>query len=213
MQAGEKGIVVHLGVGRQSEQSLAAVVPTERAVDWIEVPGSDRRCVGCNPETFFALAKRSFRDDAFGRLVDEAQDSLDGTMRIAHRRVGNVEIDRFGEAMPFDVEGTVFGGDGLAGLANRQQQRFEIVPKLRPIFARRPAKSARMLVADRRGVGIVIQRNEFRTPEQHDLRVRRQHHGRGGLQRRRPPFRWSQRRAPPVMRIDEGSEIAAPRQE
>jgi len=71
--------------------------------------------------------------------------------------------------MPFDVKGAIPRNERVAGPADTLQKRPEIIPEFSPVFAGRPAYRARVLVADGRRLGVVVERNEIATPEQHNL--------------------------------------------
>ncbi len=136
----------------------------------------------------------AFKTHPLGGLGDDAQHAADGTVGFPHRRIGHVEIDRLAAPVAFDVEGPILCREGLAGLVHPAQQRFEVIPQLPPVLYRRPTEGARMLVADARRVGIVVQGDEFRAPEQHDLRLGRQQRGHRRLQARRPGVRRAEGR-------------------
>ena len=133
-----------------------------------------------------------------GSLGDDAQHAADRAVRLAHRGIGNVEIDGLAEAVALYIEGTVPGGEGLAGLQHAAQQRFEVVPQLGPVLDAGPAQGAGVLGADGRRIGIVVQRHQLGAPEHHDLRAGRQHGGHQDLQGGRPAGGWPEGRIAPV---------------
>lgn len=91
-------------------------------------------------KSLLAFAQRPLGPDTFRRLADDAEDAQRLAVRIVNRRIGNIEVNRFGIAVALDVERSVLGGDRLAIVKNGLQKRFEIIPELGPVFARGTAK-------------------------------------------------------------------------
>ncbi len=75
-------------------------------------------------------------------------------------------------AVAFDVEGTVLCQDRLSAVKDTSKQGSQIVPD--PTFSGRTSKCAQVLVTDGGCIGFVLKGDEFFTPNQHDLGVRRQ---------------------------------------
>ena len=148
-----------------------------------------------------------------GRFRHDAQHAADAAVVQRHRRIGDVEIHLLAISRALDVERPVLRGIGFAGGAHMRQQRLQIVPQFRPGLARRAAERGGMLVPDRRRIGIVVQRDLLRAPEQHDLRLRGQHHRQRVAQHRRPVLYRPQRRGGPVMRGDPPPHVAAAHRE
>src|SRR6478609_3789940 len=92
-------------------------------------------------------------DNALSRLTHNAEDAVNLTGLVPNRRIGDVEVHILWVSVPLDVEGAVLGEHSLAGLKNAPQERFKIIPQLRPILSRGPAKCPRMLATDGRRVG------------------------------------------------------------
>ena len=123
---------------------------------------------------------------ARGGLAHDAQHAAHAAVGLAHGRVGDVEEHLLHVAVAVDLEGPVLGRDRLAQREHALEQRVQVVPEFRPVFLRRPPHRPRVLDADRRRVGVVVEGDELRAPEQHDLGLRGQHQVDGGAQRRRP---------------------------
>jgi hypothetical protein len=146
-------------------------------------------------------------DNALSRLAHNAEDTFNLAGFVPNRRIGDVEVHILRVAVPLDVERAILSEHSLAGLKNAPQERFKILPQLRPILPRWPTKCSRMLAPDSRGVGVVVQSHKVRTPEQHDLRLCRQHKADGGLEVRRPGGNRSQAGLGPILRTDECAHL------
>src|SRR6516165_6063086 len=137
-------------------------------------------------ETFALIGDLLLRVDTRSRLAHDAQDAADAAIRLSHGRIGNIKIDVLAHAVPFDVERPVFCRKCLPAGAHAAQERFEVVPQLRPVFAGGTAERARMLVANRRRIGIVVERNIVRTPNQDDFGPGGKDQSKRRTKRRRP---------------------------
>ena len=69
-----------------------------------------------------------------------------------------------------------------------------------------------MLGAEHRAIGVVVDRNELRSPEENDLRLRRQQDADRAAQALRPALDGAERRVRPLFRADEGAHFTAPYQ-
>lgn len=104
-----------------------------------------------------------------GGVGDQAQYAADAAIGFAHSRIRHVEIDGFAKAPAFYIEGAILGPEGLTGFTHAAQQRLEVVPQFAPVLVRWPPERIRVLGADRRGVGIVVQGHIGLAPEQYEL--------------------------------------------
>ena len=180
--------------GFVGEHHVSLHVPHPGADDGARIHGK-RGAPGRIAKARFTFGKCQATVYAFGGFVHEAQHAADVAVGLAHRRKRNVEEHFFEMAMAIDMERSVDGRKALALLQHLVQQRAKVVPQLRPVFCRRPSEGCRVLQADGRRVGVVVQRDQVGPPEKHHLRMRRQHQFERRAQGLRPS-RWGpQRRA------------------
>jgi hypothetical protein len=92
-------------------------------------------------------------------------------------------------------------------------QRVDVGPDLRPDVLKTPAQCTRMLRAQDRGVGIVVEESEFRAPGHEHRKARLQQETDGRPQGLGPRFRRSERRLRPVVAAHQGTHRAAASQE
>ena len=157
----------------------------------------------------FAVLKRSFLgENTLGRLADDAEDSADAAAFIWHGGIADVEVNGLRIAVPLDIKGTILGVDSLARVPNALKERAQIVPQLRPVFSGRTPERARMLVADRWRVSVIVKGDEFRSPEEHDLRGRGQDQADCGLQTLGPSIQRANWRVRPVAAPDQALHLA-----
>ena len=165
------------------------------------------------PQASLAIPECRLGAHALGRLRDDAQHASDAAIAVRNGRVGNVEIDGLSEAVPLDVERPILGRKRSSGVPYAPEQRLQIVPELAPALLCRATESARVLVADGGGVGVVVQGHELRTPKQHDLGFRPKQHGQGRLKLGRPILRVAQWRSRPIELPQQGPDAAARRKD
>ncbi len=163
-----------LALGVAGDLAEAFVHQNETAIELaLGDPGCRLRDDGAKP--LFAFAQGLIRTNPFRCFVDNTEDAQRLAIRIANRRVGNVEVNRFGIAVALDIEGPVLGGNRLAIVKNGAQKRFEVAPELGPVFLCGMPQGLRMLVADRRCIGIIIKRDKVVAPEHDDLGLSGEH--------------------------------------
>jgi hypothetical protein len=150
------------------------------------------------------------RDDPFGRLSDDAVDAADVAGLHPHRVVRHIEVGFFDEAVTLEKEQQVLGPEGFTGSHDTGEQVVEhLVPDLAPGLASRKTQGARMLRAEHRTIGVVVENGEFGTPENDDLRLRRQQHAHDAAQALRPGLHCAERRGRPVVGTNEPTHFAA----
>src|SRR6185503_20479500 len=79
-------------------------------------------------------------------------------------------------------------------------------------LVRRHAERGGMLGAEHRAIGVVVDRNQLRTPEQDDLRLGRQQNTDRAAQALRPALNRAERCGRPLFFADEGAHFTAPYQ-
>ena len=149
-------------------------------------------------------------EHARARLVHGGEHARDLAVVAADRaeRVG--EVGLLEEAHALEQQRLVLLPGGLGRLDDAVQHRPDLVPDLRPDVAQRHAHRRRVLGAQHRDVGVVVDRDEVGAPEDAD-RVAGLEADRGrGLQRARPALDGSQRCGTPIVRPQEGAALAAP---
>jgi hypothetical protein len=153
-------------------------------------------------------------NDALGRFGDDAVQAANGAGFVAHRIVGDVEVGVLDEAVALEREQQIPGPEGLAGAHHTLEQRAQLLlPDLAPRDPRRQPERVRMLGAEDGTIGVVVETDELRSPEQNDLRLRRQQHADGAAQALRPGLDGAEGRTRPVEGAHPLPHLAAPGQE
>ena len=117
----------------------------------------------------------------------------------AHRIVRDVEIGVFGEAVALEREEQILAPERLAGADDVGEQPVQhAVPDFTPRVAAGQPERLRMLRAEDGTVGVVVEDDELRAPEQDDLGLRRQQHAERAAQTLRPGVRIAGRRLRPI---------------
>ena len=117
-----------------------------------------------------------------------------------------VGLLRVSVALQDQQQGTVEGG--LALLVDRAQPGLDVGPDLRPELARGLGQAIRVLEAEGRAIGIVVEEGDLRPPAEPHLEARGEQDPGRHLQRLRPPLRRAQRRLGPVLRPHQGRHLA-----
>ena len=91
------------------------------------------------------------------------------------------------------------------------QHGRDVVPDLAPDFLGRPAERPRMLAADDRLVGVIIEVDQLGPPPDPDRLAGSQHNADRGLETLRPSFRRTERRRRPVEFAQQYRELASSR--
>ena len=90
---------------------------------------------------------------------------------------------------------------------------LDLIPDFGPDLACGPAQRTRMLAADDRQIGVVVEIDQLRAPPHPHGLARGQHDAKTCLQRPGPILRWAQRRIGPVQRTDGLAHLATTLQE
>src|SRR5262249_11269358 len=143
--------------------------------------------------------KASLTEDLPGHFADDAVDRINEAVVGTNRVVRDVEIGLLGKAVALDEEWDRLGGERLAAMDDLGKGRTkERRPDLLPAFTRWLAERPWMLAAERGNVGIVINRPEFRPPEEDDLGFRGEEQAYRVLQRTWPVAWGTERCRHPV---------------
>ena len=144
-------------------------------------------------------AEAAFAENAPGLFADDAEDSADATALDADRIVRDVKKRLFEEPLPAEKEEVVLRPKRFTRPDHALEQRSDDVPHLAPAIARRTTECPRMLRAKHRRIGVVVDRDELGTPEENDLRLRRQQDADRAPEALRPRLHGTERRRRPVV--------------
>src|ERR1700730_1135214 len=101
--------------------------------------------------------------------------------------------------------------EGLARSHDAVEQPMQLaVPDLAPGAMSGQPERLRMLGAEHRTIGVVVENGEFESPEQDDLRLRREEHAERASKTLRPRVRGAERTIRPVHLAHAGAHVAAP---
>ena len=157
-------------------------------------------------------AQAAFAEHASGLLVDDAEDANDAAVLDADRIVRDVVVCLFEEPLPVEKEGVVLRPERLTRPDHTLEQRPDNVPYLAPALARGTTERLRMLRAERRRIGLVVDRDELGTPEEDDLRLRRQQDADRAPEALWPRLHGTERCRRPVVLADELAHLPTARQ-
>ncbi len=143
------------------------------------------------------LAKRAeatLADHPISVLGDDAQHAADIATVVGQRAVGEGVIGFLGIAVALEKEQQPLIPGRLTGAYDSFRARTNIVPDLRPHFGGRTAQRPWMLGAQgHRGVGVVIEEGQFRSPSHPHGEAGRQQHPYDCFQTVWPALRRPQR--------------------
>ncbi len=149
-------------------------------------------------------------DHALARLVHRGEHARHLARVAADRAEGVREVGLLEEAAALQQQRLVLGPGGLRRLDDPLQHRPDLVPDLRPDVAQRHPHRRRVLGAQHRHVGVVVDRDQVGPPEDADPVARLEADRRRRLQRPRPAVDPAQRGAAPLMRPQQSAALAAP---
>ena len=137
------------------------------------------------------------RDHLLGDLVHRGKHPADAVRRalIRHRAVGDGEMALLDVAVAVDLELDVLHPGGGAAVERLIDQRTDDVEDLAPAFAHRPAEELRMLRAEHRAIGVVVDLDVLRPPPQEHREAVGEQQAHHHAQTRRPAVRRPERRA------------------
>jgi hypothetical protein len=224
---GQAGLVVgmdgghHLGQAQadaaqrriQAEGARKAFVDGEAVARQIPEPGADDgagaqrqlHAVGILVRARFALVALAQRQHGFRGLDAVAQQAEDAAFVVADRTVGVAEPGFFAVALALHGERQVFHAVGFAMDQGTFAQRRQHVADLGPDFEEGLTEGARVLVVQQCGVGVVVEQDLFRSPDDEAGEGRGEHHVDAGAQVGRPGGERAEGRGGPVAVADCGS--------
>jgi hypothetical protein len=140
-----------------------------------------------------------FADNPVGLLTDRAKHALDRPLVAQQGAVGKGVIGLLGVSRALQDEQKSAVPGRLALLIDRFETSLDVVPDLGPQLARRHGNGARVLVAQCRPVGVVVEEMDVRPPTEPHLKFRCQQQSKCDLKPIWPVFRRAERRCGPVM--------------
>jgi hypothetical protein len=143
-------------------------------------------------------------------LADRAEDAGDALRLVPDRAVREGEVALLGEAVALEEQELVLRPGGGAAGEHTLEHRADDVPDLRPHIAPARAHRARVLVAEHRAVGVVVDLDHLGPPPDEDGEARGQTDADGRPERLRPARDRAERGARPVHRAHERAHLAAP---
>ncbi len=157
-------------------------------------------------------AEAPLTEHASSLLADDAEDPADAPVLDADRVVRDVEVRLLEEPLTPEEKGVILRPECLSRANHALEQRTEDVPHLAPALAGGTTERPRMLRAEHGCIGVVVDRDELRTPEKDDLRPGRQQDADGAPQALRPGLHGAEGGRRPVVLADEVAHPAAPRE-
>ena len=155
-------------------------------------------------------AQPALADDPVRFLRDHAQHARDVAVVAAERAVGEGVIGLFPVATALQKEQQCFVPGGDAGAEDGLDARTDVAPYLGPDFPRRFAQRPRVLLAEaHRGVGVVVEESQFRTPPHPHRETRSEQDADDGAETLRPVFDRTKRGGGPIRLPHERAEFAA----
>ena len=144
-----------------------------------------------------------------GRLAHDAEHAPHAARLVAHGVIGDVEVGLLGIPVSLEVEEVVARPEGLAGAHHAFEQRLEHVPDFAPTLPRWLSERGRVLGAEDRPIGVVVERDEVWTPEQDDLSLGGEQDAHRRAQALGPLGHGTQRRPRPVERAHAVAHLTA----
>jgi hypothetical protein len=145
--------------------------------------------------------------NAVRRLDDGAIHAGDAAVAVVQRRIREREPRLLAKAVTLHRERQVFEVRGFVG-QRAVDDGHEVGPDLGPDLLERRAERGRMLGAEDRGVGVVVQEAQVRSPGDEHRERGADGHRHGGGQFGRPGFRRTERRRVPVVLLQETPDVA-----
>ncbi len=138
-------------------------------------------------------------DHPFRRFGHDAEHAADRARFVAHRIVGHVEVGFLDEPVAFELEEEIARPERFTGSHDAVEQRMELtLPDLAPGFAAGTSERVGVLRTEDGPIGVVVQDDGAGSPEEHDLRFRRQEHADRAAQALRPRLWRAERGRAPV---------------
>ncbi len=151
-------------------------------------------------------------DDPFGVVGVGADDAAGAVIVAGNGAVGERVVGFFRIPVALHDQELLLDVRALVALHRRGEHRPDLGPNLPPDLGRRLAECIGMLAADDRLVGIVVEKDQFRSPSDPDGLARRQHDAHGRLQTLRPACRHADGSLRPVQGPHALGHFAAPAQ-
>ena len=154
-------------------------------------------------------------DDFFGDLVHGGEYPADAARGglIGHRAVGHGEVRFLSEAVPTHLELEILDPGGGSALERRVDERLQHVPDFGPAFPARQPQHLRVLGAEHRTIGIVVNGDVIRSPPKQQREPIGEQEAHHHPKARRPLIGGTQRAARPVVLADERAHLAGAREE
>ena len=160
----------------------------------------------------FALRRgRALRQHALGGLDHNGDHAARLAVLGDHRRVEEIHPAALGLAAAIEDQLAVLVLQRAAGHADRHDMAVE-VGRFGPGVEHRQAEDSGMPIAGEAAIGVVVEHDTRRSPQQHQRHRRVQHQAQRGLEAGRP-VRGGAKRRRPVMVANEAGHLAAPGQE
>ena len=154
----------------------------------------------------------AFADDAVGVVGVGAEDAGGKAGIVADRAVGEGVVGFFRIAVALHDQELRLHVSADRTLPRLRQHGADVAPDLAPHLPRRFAERPRMLAADDRLIGIVIEIDELFAPADPDRLLRGEHDTDGGLERARPALGRAERGRGPVERAQQAGQLAGARE-
>ena len=148
--------------------------------------------------------------DTVRGLGDDAVHATNAAGFHAHGVIRDVEIGLFEKPMALDHEQEILCPERLACADDAGEQVVQHgVPDLPPCFPSRPAERVRMLGPEDRAIGVIVKDGELGSPEQNNLRFRRQQHADNAAQALWPRLDRPERSFRPIEAPHQGPQFTA----
>ena len=142
-----------------------------------------------------------------------ADDAARGAVVIRNGAIGKRVVGLFRVAIALHDQELLFDIGAFEPGHRGRQHRADVVPDLLPDGFRRLPQGPRVLSADDRLVGVVVEVDQILAPPDPDRLARGEHDANGGLQTLRPIRRRAHVRARPVVGAHERAHFSSARQE
>jgi hypothetical protein len=153
------------------------------------------------------LAERAQREHADGGLVHRAEDAADPPGVVLERPVGEREVGGLDRPGAVDRQQEILDPVRRAGLEHGAEHRADDVPDLGPALRRRLSERARVLAAEDRPIGVVVDLRELGAPEEDDRIVEREQRPRVREERSRPALARPERGRRPVGALEQAERL------
>ena len=154
-----------------------------------------------------------FADNAFGLLCDDTQHTDHLAPVVGQGRVGKGMVSFLGIAAALEKEQKALIPRRVAAPQHALDPWTDVGPNLLPDLARGYAQGPRVLDAERRTVGVIVEEQQFFSPPHPHLVARGQQNSYDGLEALWPRLGRTERCIGPVLRTHQRAHLAAARKE